>query len=101
MSRARPDFVDIRLSAAGKRLAGDHGVVRFANSRRHFEFRADQVHEVERSFEWQGLLRHERYQGEAILEEVPEADDAGEVSEVSEETEAGDEQSAGRRKRKG
>ena len=113
MSRARPDFATIRLTEAGKRLAGAHGVIRWANSRRHFEFRAGEEHEVERSFEWRALLMHERFKGEPILEEVPEeiveavaaldtpAGISTEVDESNTNIEAGDEQGAGRRKRKG
>lgn len=98
MSRARPDFATIRLTEAGKRMAGDHGVVGWANSHRHFEFRAGEEHEVERSFEWNALLRHERFKGEPILEEVLEeiAEQSAEVNEA----EAGDEPSFGKRKRK-
>lgn len=73
MSRSRPDFVDIRLSAAGVKLAGEGGVVRFANGRRHFEFAAGVVQEIERSYEWNALLRHELVGGEPIFEVVPEA----------------------------
>ena len=70
MSNARPDFVSIRLSEAGKRMAGEAGTVGWANGRRHFSFKAGEEQEVERSFEWNHLLRHERFEGEAILEEV-------------------------------
>jgi hypothetical protein len=72
MSRMRPDFVDIRLSAAGLRMAGADGRVYWANGRRHFEFKGGDVQEVERSYEWNHLLRHERFEGQPILEEVPE-----------------------------
>ena len=70
MSRERPDFATIRLSDAGKRMAGEHGVIRWANGRRHFAFTAGEPQEVERSYEWNHLLRHELYQGEPIFEEV-------------------------------
>lgn len=72
-TRPRPDFATVRLADAGKRLAGEHGVVRWANSRRHFEFKAGEPFELERSFEWNALLRNERFEGEPILEEVLEA----------------------------
>jgi len=72
MSRLRPDFVMIRLSDAGLRMAGDAGTVGWANGRRHFHFVAGEPQEVERSYEWNHLLRHERFEGEPILEEVPE-----------------------------
>ena len=76
MARPRPDFVQIRLSEHGRRMAGEHGVVRWANSRRHFEFQAGIPLEVERSFEWNHLLKHELFHGEPILEEVLEDEPA-------------------------
>ena len=72
MSNARPDFVTIRLSEAGKRMAGEAGTVGWANGRRHFFFKSGEEQEVERSFEWNHLLRHERFEGDPILEEVEE-----------------------------
>ena len=72
MSKKRPDFATIRLSEAGLRMAGEAGTVGWANGRRHFYFVAGEEQEVERSFEWNHLLRHERFEGEPILEEVPE-----------------------------
>ena len=76
MSRPRPDFVNIRLSEAGLRMAGDAGTVGWANSHRHFHFKAGEVQEVERSFEWNHLLKHELFHGEPILEEVLEDEPA-------------------------
>jgi hypothetical protein len=58
-------------------MAGEHGVVGWANGRRHFAFKAGEVQEVERSYEWTHLLRHEFFEGQPILEEVPE--DEGEL----------------------
>jgi len=69
-TRPRPDFANIRLSEAGLRMAGAAGVVGWANGRRHFEFKAGEVQEVERSFEWNHILRHECFEGNPILEEV-------------------------------
>ena len=51
-------------------MAGEAGTVGWANGRRHFAFRAGEAQEVERSYEWNHLLRHERFEGEPILEEV-------------------------------
>ena len=73
MSNARPDFVTVQLSEAGRRMAGEAGTVGWANGRRHFSFKAGEPQEVERSFEWNHLLRHERFEGEPVLEEVPDA----------------------------
>jgi hypothetical protein len=77
MSRPRPDFVTIRMSAAGVRMAGEHGVIRWANGRRHFAFEAGKEQEVERSYEWNHILRHEMFEGQPILEEVLETDSSG------------------------
>jgi hypothetical protein len=74
MSKARPDFATIQLSDAGKRMAGEHGVIHWANGRRHFTFVAGEKQEVERSYEWNHLLRHEVFEGQPILEKVPEED---------------------------
>ena len=72
MSKARPDFATLRLSEAGKRLAGEGAQITWANGRRHFTFKADETQEVERSYEWNYLLRNELFEGQPILEEVPE-----------------------------
>jgi hypothetical protein len=68
--RPRPDFALVRLSAVGLERAGDGGRVYWANGRRHFEFRAGEAQEVERSYEWNHLLRHELHQGVPMFEEV-------------------------------
>lgn len=68
--KERPDFATIQLSEAGKRMAGEQGVIRWANGRRHFAFKAGETVEVERSYEWNHLLKHENFQGQPILEEV-------------------------------
>ncbi len=73
MSNARPDFVTVQLSEADRRMAGEAGTVGWANGRRHFSFKAGEPQEVERSFEWNHMLRHERFEGEVILEEVENA----------------------------
>jgi hypothetical protein len=87
MTRPRPDFINIRLSAAGLKRAGEAGTVGWANSRRHFHFAAGEIYEVERSYEWNHLLRHEFYEGQPLLEEVLEeveiAPEAGPEPEMS------------------
>jgi hypothetical protein len=75
-TRPRPDFVNVRLSAVGLKMAGAPGTVGWANGRRHFHFVAGEIQEVERSFEWNHLLSKELYQGEPILEEVLDEPDA-------------------------
>ena len=83
-TRPRPDFVNIKLSAAGLRMAGEAGVIGWANGRRHFKFMAGEEQEVERSYEWNHILRHEKFQGEPILEEVPATEEAAVEEEPGE-----------------
>ena len=78
MSRQRPDFITVRLSPAGLRMAGEGQRVGWANGRRHFHFIAGEKQEVERSYDWNHLLRHEKFEGEPILEEVTDAEDVAE-----------------------
>jgi hypothetical protein len=72
MRRPRPDFVMIRLAPAGIRMAGEARTLGWANGRRHFHFVAGEKQEVERSYEWNHILRHETFEGEPMFEEVPE-----------------------------
>lgn len=72
MRRPRPDFVMIRLADAGVRMAGEAGTLGWANARRHFHFKAGEAIEVERSYEWNVVLKHRLYQGEPMFEEVPD-----------------------------
>jgi hypothetical protein len=82
--RPRPDFAVVQLSDAGRRMAGEAGTVGWANGRRHFTFRVGEAQEVERSYEWNALLRHEMYQGKPVFKEIvvepePPAPDAPEA----------------------
>jgi hypothetical protein len=81
-ARPRPDFIVVRLSPAGVRMAGDAGTVGWANGRRHFHFVAGEPQEVERSYDWYHLLRHETFQGEPMFEEMPE--DAEQIDAATE-----------------
>jgi hypothetical protein len=76
MPRPRPDFVNIRLSEAGLKMAGAAGTVGWANARRHFHFVAGEAQEVDRAFEWNHLLKNELFEGQPILEEVLDDDAA-------------------------
>jgi hypothetical protein len=70
--RPRPDFALVRLAPAGVKMAGEAGTVGHANARRHFHFVAGEHQEVERSYEWNAVLRPQRFQGEPVFEEVTE-----------------------------
>ena len=74
--KSRPDFINIRLSAAGLRMAGEAGTLGWANGRRHFAFKAGEPQEVERSYEWNHILRHEMFEGEPMFEEVIDEEQA-------------------------
>jgi len=88
-TRRRDDFVQVQLTAAGKRLAGEHGIVRFANGRIHHEFRAGEAKEVYRGFDWNMVLQYECFEGEPILEMIsaiePDIEIAVEEPEVENE----------------
>lgn len=86
--RARPDFVMVRLAPAGVKHAGEAGTLGWANGRRHFKFVAGEAQELERSFEWNHLLRPETISGEPMFEEVPDEPEAADapVDAVGDET---------------
>jgi hypothetical protein len=79
--RPRPDFAMVRLAPAGVEMAGKAGTVGLANARRHFHFVAGVAQEVERSYEWNAVLRPQRYKGEPIFEEVTEDEQAAKDGE--------------------
>ena len=86
MSRARPDFITIKLSATGIRMAGEAGVVGWANGRRHFHFKVGEAQEVERSYEWGHFLQYEKFEGQPIFEEDSDEIEA-ESTEISKDGE--------------
>jgi len=66
------DFVDVQLSAAGVKFAGDGGTVRIATAHFSYAFTADTPVRV-LSSEWRRVLSLKNYQGVAILEIVSDA----------------------------
>ncbi len=68
----RKDFVKVRLSAAGEKLA-DGGPLTIANARSHFTFKAGEVQEVTRAYEWRAFLSQETFNGEPIFELVDDS----------------------------
>lgn len=67
--KTRKDFVKIRLSAAGAKLAGA-GVLRVHNAHGNHAFKAGQVVEVTRAYEWNKLLSQEKIGSDPIFEIV-------------------------------
>lgn len=67
------DFIEVRLSAAGVKFAGDGGVVRVNASRRDFAFEAGKPQRVLKAYEWSHILAPMQCNGEPIFEIVTEA----------------------------
>lgn len=65
---AGEDFVHVKLSAAGEKLAGEGKQVRLLHGRAHFLFTVGQSQRVTRAYEWNVLLRNEVFEGEPIFE---------------------------------
>jgi hypothetical protein len=65
---AGEDFVHIQLSAAGVKMAGTGGQVRITAGRGSFVFVVGQSQRVTKAYEWNVLLKNERFQGQPILE---------------------------------
>lgn len=68
------DFINVKLSAAGERLAGEGKSVRINTSRREFAFEVGKAVRIERSYEWNKLLKDDKFEGEPIFEIVESAD---------------------------
>lgn len=63
----RKDFVKVKLSAAGERLA-DGAPLSIANARWHFTFTPGESVEVTRVLEWESFLALEALNGEPLFE---------------------------------
>jgi hypothetical protein len=71
MAGDRKDFVHVKLSAAGEKMAAG-APLGIANARSHFEFRPGVAQEVTRDYEWNAFLSREiDSDGEPIFELVP------------------------------
>lgn len=75
--RERKDFVQIRLSEAGREHAGSGETLRVATMHMHYVFVGEEPVEVLRS-EWKVLQHDCDAEGQALLEEVPAAEAAAE-----------------------
>jgi hypothetical protein len=67
---AGEDFVHVRLSPAGEKMAGKGGVVRITKGRCSFEFKVGVSQRVTSAYEWNTLLKSVRFQGEPVFEET-------------------------------
>jgi hypothetical protein len=67
-----PDFVNVRLTEAGRAFAGEHGVVRVANAHMSYLFEGDQPQRVVYRGEWTSILSAEKHEGKPLFEIVEE-----------------------------
>jgi hypothetical protein len=79
--RERPDFIQVRLSEAGRKFAGAAGVVRVATVHMHYLFEGDTAVEVLRRGEWTTLQRDCDAEGNLLFEAV-ESSGAAEAAAV-------------------
>ncbi len=63
----REDWVTIKLTAAGERLANG-APVRVIHGSHSFEIHPGKTLEVTRAFDWEMVLKHETCAGEPLLE---------------------------------
>ncbi|MBN9614412.1 MAG: hypothetical protein BGO25_05560 [Acidobacteriales bacterium 59-55] len=68
----KSDFVNVRLSVAGRAFAGDNGVVRIANAHMNYKFAGDKPQRVLTS-EWTKILSTEQIDGSPMFEIVPQS----------------------------
>jgi hypothetical protein len=65
----RSDYVEIRLTAAGEKLAGgDKGALTYSNRHMHYTFRPGEAQEVVSAYEWTKVLSNVRIGGELVFE---------------------------------
>jgi hypothetical protein len=83
MSQNPPsDFVDVQLTAAGEKFAGEAGVLRFSNGRFSYTFTKGHPTRVVKAYEWSSVLSAMNYQGEPVFAIVPAAAPANTMTEV-------------------
>lgn len=73
---AGKDFIQVRLTGAGVKFAGEGGQVAVHNSRREFLFKAGEAQRVLIAYEWDkvlGLMRTPS--GEPMFEIVPDGEE--------------------------
>jgi hypothetical protein len=67
MNKERSDYVTVRLSEVGKKLAAG-GTLEVTTSTHRFIFRAGEDQEVTRAFDWERVLAKKSADGEPIFE---------------------------------
>lgn len=65
--QVKSDFVNVRLSEAGRTLAGPNGKIRIANAHMDYSFSGDAPQRILTS-EWRKVLSIERCAGELMFE---------------------------------
>ncbi len=68
-----PDFVNVRLSAAGKAFAGPSGKVRIATAHMHYIFEGDAPQRVVYRGDWTKSLASTKHGTDCLFELVPDA----------------------------
>lgn len=70
MAKATPDFVQVQLTAAGLKLAGN-GPLKVQNGTRQLVFTAGQTTKTELSYEWRAWLQNVTHNGSPLFEIAP------------------------------
>ena len=71
-----PDFVNVRLSAAGKAFAGPSGKVRIATAHMHYIFVGDTPQRVVYRGDWTKTLSSTKWESKCLFELVPDSNTA-------------------------
>jgi hypothetical protein len=79
MAKTTPDFVQVQLTAAGLKFAGN-GPLKVSNGTRSLAFTPGQTTKVELSYEWRAWLNNVTRDGQPLFEIAPDAASAGTAS---------------------
>jgi hypothetical protein len=82
---AGKDFVNVKLTEFGAQQAGG-GRVQVHAGNHSFYFQPGEVKMVTRAFEWERVLKNERFNGHPLFEIAPEAEEQLEPSDVQDGT---------------
>lgn len=63
--RAGEDFVHVKLSPLGEKLAGEHEMV--VSDHSVFRFKAGETQRVTRAFDWEKVLKNQHQDGEPLF----------------------------------
>ncbi len=70
---AKPDFVMVRLTEAGRAFAGDGGKLRVANAHMSYTFEGTTAQRVVYRGDWTTVLSMEKAYGKPLFEIAPDA----------------------------